>query len=335
MSFATLHSVAARIAALSLVFAGALSTAHADGSQGKPTGVLAKQIRIIVPFTPGTGMDSLARLFAEQVRQRWGSTVVVDNRPGASGNIGSLAVAQAAPDGTTLMMTANTFVITPPLYRNVPYDVVKDFAPVGQVAIGQLALAVHPSLNVGTLREFIAAAKAAPGRIDYASPGVGTPQHLSMESLKLAAGISLTHIPYRGSAGAVQDLVGGTVKAMILPVHTARPLALDNRIRLLGVAGATRAPAMPQLATFQEQGLGGFAVDLWYGLYAPGRTPPEAIAQLNGELVAVLADPGVRETVGKLGMTVKSGPPSELAQLTRDDLAAWTRVINTAGIKAE
>lgn len=335
MPFNAMRRLGAPFVVLALALAAAPPVVRADGSQGKPTGVLAKQIRVIVPFTPGTGMDSLARLFAEQVRSRWGSTVVVDNRPGASGNIGSLAVAQAAPDGTTLMMTANTFVITPPLYRNVPYDVVKDFAPVGQVAIGQLALAVHPSLNVATLREFIAAAKAAPGRIDYASPGVGTPQHLAMESLKLAAGISLTHIPYRGSAGAVQDLVGGTVKAMILPVHTARPLALDNRIRLLGVAGAARAPALPELATFQEQGLGGFAVDLWYGLYAPGRTPPEIIAQLNAEVVAIFADPGVRETVGRLGMSVKSGPPAALAQLTRDDLAAWTRVINTAGIKAD
>jgi tripartite-type tricarboxylate transporter receptor subunit TctC len=294
-----------------------------------------RPIRIIVPFTAGTGMDLLARLVGEQLRQRWDQPVVVDNRPGASGNIGSEAVARAAPDGHTLMMTANTFVITPPLYKNVPYDPVKDFSPIGLVAVGQLALAVHPSVKAASAGEFIAAAKEKPGAMSYSSPGVGTPQHLSMESLKLATGIDILHVPYKGSAGAVQDLVGGQVAAMVIPVHTGLPLAADNRIRLLGVISAERSPVAPQLPTFAEQGIKGVDVDLWYGLYAPASTPADIVKRLNEAVNAILADAAVKEQIAKQGLVAKGGTPEELGKLTAADLARWTKVIETAGIKAE
>ena len=294
-----------------------------------------RPIRIIVPFTAGTGMDLLARLVGEQLRQRWDQPVVVDNRAGASGNIGSEAVARSAPDGHTLMMTANTFVITPPLYKNVPYDPVKDFSPIGLVAVGQLALAVHPSVKAASASEFIAAAKEKPGAMSYSSPGVGTPQHLSMESLKLATGIDILHVPYKGSAGAVQDLVGGQVAAMVIPVHTGLPLAADNKIRLLGVISAERSPVAPQLATFGEQGIKGVDVDLWYGLYAPASTPADIVKRLNEAVNAILADAAVKEQVAKQGLVAKGGMPEELGKLTAADLARWTKVIETAGIKAE
>lgn len=300
-----------------------------------PQSLLARPVKIVVPFSPGTGMDSLARIVSQHLQQRSGQPVVVENRVGASGNIGSQVVATAAPDGYTLMVTANTFVMTPPLYKNVPYDVVKDFAPVGQMALGQMVLVIHPSVKATTLKEFIALAKAQPGKIDYASPGNGTPQHLAMESFKLAAGININHIPYKGSGGAVQDLLGGTVGAMIMPVHTALPYLADKRIRVLGLTGAERSTMAPQIQTLAEQGVSGFGVDLWYGMYAPAKTPPEMVKHLNAELNQILADPGVREIIQKQGMVVRTGTPEALAQLTAKDLARWTKVIEDAKIQPE
>ncbi|MEK9969273.1 MAG: tripartite tricarboxylate transporter substrate binding protein [Ferrovibrio sp.] len=297
--------------------------------------LIQRPVKIIVPFSPGTGMDSLARIVGNQLQQRSGQPVVIENRVGASGNIGSQVVATAAPDGYTLMVTANTFVMTPPLYKNVPYDVVKDFAPIGMMALGQLVLAIHPSVKATNLKEFIALAKAQPGKIDYASPGNGTPQHLAMESFKLAAGINLNHIPYKGSGGAIQDLLGGTVGAMIMPVHTALPFLADNRIRVLGLTGAQHSAMAPQIQTLAEQGVSGFDVDLWYGMYAPAKTPPDMVKHLNAELNQILADPAVRETIQKQGMLVKTGTPDVLAKLTATDLARWTKVINDAKIQLE
>lgn len=297
--------------------------------------LITRPVKIIVPFTPGTGMDLLARLIGEQLRQRSGQSVVVENRPGASGTIGSLAVAQSPPDGTTLMVTANTFVMAPPMYKTTSFDPVKDFSPIGTIAFGQMALVINPKLPAATLKDFIAAAKAQPGKLDYASPGNGTPQHLAMESLKLAAGINLTHIPYKGSAGAVQDLLGGTVGAMIMPVHTALPFLADNRVRMLGIASTARSAAAPQIATLAEQGVAGFDVDLWYAMFAPGNTSAEMVKHLNAELNAILADKAMTETIAKQGLTVKTGTPDALAKLTAADLARWTKVIRDADIKPE
>lgn len=313
----------------------ALATLPAGLRSARAQSLIQRPVKIIVPFSPGTGMDSLARIVGNPLQQRSGQPVVIENRVGASGNIGSQVVATAPADGYTLMVTANTFVMTPPLYRNVPYDVVKDFAPIGQMALGQLVLVLHPSVKAANLKEFIALAKAQPGKIDYASPGNGTPQHLAMESFKLAAGINLNHIPYKGSGGAVQDLLGGTVGVMIMPVHTALPYLADNRIRVLGLTGAERSTMAPQIPTLAEQGVTGFEVDLWYGMYAPAKTPPDMVKHLNAELNQILSDPGVRETIQKQGMLVRTGTPDALAQLTVRDLARWTKVIDDAKIQPE
>jgi tripartite-type tricarboxylate transporter receptor subunit TctC len=303
-------------------------TANAQALSNRP-------IRIIVPFTPGTGMDILARIVGEQLRQKWDQPVVVENKPGASGNIGTEAVANSPADGHTLMMTANTFVITPPLYKNVPYDPIRSFTAIGLVATGQLALAVNPQRKINSVQELIAQAKANPGKLNYASPGIGTPQHLAMESLKLAAGIDLVHVPYKGSAGAVQDLVGGQVDAMILPVHTSLPLVADNRIRVLAVTSAQRSPVAPQLPTLSEQGVSGFDVDLWYGLYAPAATPTDIVQRFNAAVNEILADKGVQEMIGKQGLVPTGGKPEVLAQLTSKDLERWTRLIRDANIQPE
>jgi tripartite-type tricarboxylate transporter receptor subunit TctC len=201
---------AAALAALALGLAGpALAQRLSD-----------RTIFIVVPFTPGTGIDVLARIVGEELRQRWNQPVVIENKPGASGNIGTQGAARAEPDGHTIMMTVNTFVMNASLYKSLPYDPVRSFAPIVEVATGALALTVHPSVAAKSVRELIAAAKAKPGEITYASPGRGTPQHLAMELFKLTAQVDLKHVPYTGSAGAVKDLVGGHVNAMFIPVHT-------------------------------------------------------------------------------------------------------------------
>ena len=294
-----------------------------------------RTITIVVPFTPGTGIDILARLLGEQIQKRWEQTVIIENKPGASGNIGSQQAARAEPDGHTLLMTVNTFVMNASLFKSLPYDPQKSFAPIIEVATGSLALVVHPSLAAATVSEFVAYAKARPDEINYASPGRGTPQHLAMELLKLNAGISLKHVPYSGSAGAVRDLVGGHVNAMFLPLHTALPLVADKQIRLLAVGSAARSAQAPDVQTLAEQGVSGFDVDLWYGLLAPAGTSPEIVARYNGVLNEILAQASVREALAKQGMDVKGGPPARLAELIANDQPRWSKVVKDAGITPE
>ncbi|QQS13296.1 MAG: tripartite tricarboxylate transporter substrate binding protein [Rhodospirillales bacterium] len=290
-------------------------------------------LRIVVPFTPGTGMDTLARILGPRLQALTGLPVVVDNKPGASGNIGTDAAARAAPDGNTLMMTANTFVTNVGLFKSIPYDPVASFAPVAMVATGDLALAVHPSSPATSLKTFVDLAKAKPGDLKYASPGPGTPQHLAMELFRLAVKIDVVHVPYKGSAGAVQDLVAGHVGAMVIPVHTALPLARTDKIRLLAVAAPKRSVFAPDVPTFAEAGIDGADVDLWYGLFAPAATPPSVVAALNGHVNAALAMADVQDALKQAGLAPVGGPADKLAAFVKSDLARWTRVIREAGIE--
>jgi tripartite-type tricarboxylate transporter receptor subunit TctC len=294
-----------------------------------------RTITIVVPFTPGTGIDILARLLGEQIQRRWEQPVIVENKPGASGNIGSQQAARAEPDGHTLLMTVNTFVMNAGLFKSLPYDPQKSFAPIIEVATGSLALVVHPSLATATVGEFVAYAKARPDEINYASPGRGTPQHLAMELLKLNAGISLRHVPYSGSAGAVRDLVGGHVNAMFLPLHTALPLVADKQIRLLAVGSAARTTLAPDVPTLSEQGVGGFDVDLWYGLLAPAGTSQEIVTRYNKALNEILAQTSIRDALAKQGMEARGGAPGQLAELIAKDQPRWSKVVRDAGITPE
>ena len=298
-------------------------------------GLSERPITIVVPFTAGTGMDILARLLGEQLRARWNQPVIVDNKPGASGGIGTVAAARAAPDGHTLMMTANTFVTNVPLYPNIGYDPVADFAPVVKVATGDLVLVVHPDLKITTTAAFLERARAQPGGLKYASPRVGTPQHLFMEMFKLTTRIDVLHVPYRGSAGAVQDVVAGHVPAMVMPLHTALPLERGGKIKLLAIGGARRSPLAGDVPTLAEEGVTGFSVDLWYGLFAPARTPAEVIAKLNAEVNTILERDPVPATLREQGLIPAGGAPEALAALVRADLAKWQKAIPDAGIKAE
>jgi tripartite-type tricarboxylate transporter receptor subunit TctC len=292
-------------------------------------------IRLNVPFSPGTGPDLLARILSEELRQRWNQPVIVENKPGASGNIGTDAAARAAPDGNTLLVTVNTFVMNASLFRSIPYDPEKSFAPIVEIATGVLALVVHPSLNVSTFPELLAAARSKPGEINYASPGRGTPQHLAMELLKLTAKINLTHIPYPGSAGAVKDLAGGHVSAMILPVHTALPLAEAGQIRILAVGSQKRAPQAANVPTLAELGVADFDVDLWYGVLAPAETPKAIVDRYNATFNEILAQPSVRALLDKQGLIAQGGPPERLAELIAKDRARWAKVVKDAQITSE
>ncbi len=272
---------------------------------------------------------------AKELRQRWNQPVIVENKPGASGNIGTQAAARANPDGLTLLVTVNTFVMNASLFQSIPYDPEKSFEPIAEIATGVLALVVHPSLNVSTFPELIALARSKPGEINYASPGRGTPQHLAMELLKLTAQIDMQHIPYPGSAGAIKDLAGGHVSAMFIPVHTALPLAEAGQIRILAVGSQNRAQRAPQVPTLAELGVTGFDVDLWYAVLAPAGTPKAIIDRYNAVFNEILAEPGVRDILDKQGLQAEGGKPDRLAKLIARDLPRWAKVVKDAKISAE
>jgi tripartite-type tricarboxylate transporter receptor subunit TctC len=294
-----------------------------------------RAITIVVPFTPGTGPDILARIIGEEIQRRWNQPVVVDNKPGASGNIGTQIVARAAPDGHTLLMTSNPFTANVSLLKDAPYDPVKSFEPIVEPGVGVLALAVHPSLPVTSMQEFIGYARARPNQIDYGSPGIGTPHHLAMELFKLSAKVDVRHIPYRGSAGAVSDLLGGHVKSGFVAVHLALPLMRTNQMRLLGVASLERAKVAPDLPTLDAQGLPGFEVNLWYGLLAPAGTPRDIVLRYNAVVNEILQQPKIIENLAKQGLTVAGGTPEKFSQFIAADMEKWRKVVEDASIKAE
>lgn len=310
------------------LLAGPLSTRAALAWPDQP-------IRLVVPYTPAGGPDMIARFVGDRLATRLGQPVVVENLPGASGNIGSQVVARAKPDGNTIMSQVNTLVMNPSLYKNMPYDPVTDFAPIGLTAWGSLVLVAHPSQGPNTLAEFVAAAKASPRKIYYGSPGVGTPHHLSMALVETEAGIELVHVPYKGSAGAVQDLLGGQIPYMFLPVHVAATYIKSGKLKALAIGSAKRHPLLPDVPTLIEQGLKGADVDMWYGLFAPKDTPDEIVARLDKELAAILDSNEAREAFGKQGLTPATSTPAELAEIVKRDRARWADIIAKRGIKAE
>ena len=291
-------------------------------------------VTIVVPYTAGTGPDLLARLAAPFLQPRLGQPVIVDNRAGASGIIGTQAVARAAPDGRMLMLQPNTFVMNPSLFQQVPYDPVRAFAPIALLARGELVLAVNPDVPARDARAFAELARARPGELDYASPGNGTPQHLGMALFALTAKVEMTHIPYRGAAQAIQDLLGKRVAAMVLPVHTALPLAQSGGIRMLAVGSAARLPAVPDVPTLAEAGFPGAQADLWFGLLGPAGLPDALVRRLNADLNAWLAEPATAEALRAQGMVPTPATPEAFGVLVARDYARWAAVIREARITA-
>ena len=257
---------------------------------------MARQaVRIVVAYTPGTGTD-LARTLAPHLQAAWGQGIVVDNRPGASGNLGAGAVAKAPADGLTLLMGVNTLIINPALYINMTYDPLKDLAPIGLCATGSFLLVAGAGAKIHTVDELVKTARARPGALDYASPGIATPHHMAMELFKLQAKVSITHIPFSGTAGALNAVLFGDVPLMFLPVHVAMAQVKGGRLVVLAAAGNRRSSLAPDVPTLAELGYPNVEADLWYGMLAPAATPPDIIARVNADMTKALALPEVRKT---------------------------------------
>ena len=295
----------------------------------------SQAIRIIVPFTPGTGMDTIARAVAPRLSERLGQSVVVQNIPGASGNIGADNVAKANPDGHTLLMGANTMLMATQLAKNSPFNPVTDFAPVTMAAYGSLMLVANPKTGIKSMNELIASAKAKPGSISFGSPGVGTPHHMAMELLKLESSTFMLHVPYRGTAGYTQDLLAGELNVGFLPVHIAQGFVKAGRLTALGVGSAKRHPIAPDVPTITEAGVPRVDVDLWYAFFAPTRTPAPVLSRLNTELAAIVSSAEVRELLGKAGMDASSSSAQELGAIVGRDYPRWGNVIRSKNITAE
>ena len=295
----------------------------------------SKPVHIIVPYTPGTGADILARLLGPKLSERWKAAVVVENRAGATGNIGAEFVAKSAPDGYTLLLTATSFGTNPALTRSLPFDPVKSFTPVGLVATSALAVIVNAQVPARSMREFVELARRQPGKLHYGSPGSGGVQHLAMELLKLETGIDVVHVPYKGLGGAMSDVIGGHVEAVISALQSVAPHVHSGKLRMLAVMSAERAAAFPDVPTLKESGWGDLEVETWYAAFAPAGTSPHVISRLNSEVNLILRDAGIRELLAKQGMAAGGGPPETMAALLGRELARWSRVVNASGIKAD
>ncbi len=294
-----------------------------------------KLVRIVVPYTPGTGMDILARTLAPHLGAAWGQAIVVDNKPGASGNLGAAQVAKATPDGLTLLMGVNTLIINPALYANMTYDPLKDLAPIGLCATGSFLLVASAASKIRSVDELVKAARARPGALDYASPGIATPHHMAMELFKLQAKVSITHIPFSGTAGAVGAVLSGDVPLMFLPVHVALAQVKGGRLVVLAAAGEKRTSLAPDVPTLAELGYKGVEADLWYGMLAPAGTPRDIVMKVNADMTRVLAMAEVKTALAAQGMEVTPSSPEDMAALMKKDATRWAAVVKQAGIKAE
>jgi tripartite-type tricarboxylate transporter receptor subunit TctC len=294
-----------------------------------------RQIRIVVPFTPGGSPDVLARLLADEGGRRFPAGVVVENRAGAGGNLAAEAVARAAPDGHTLLLMSNNIVAVNPHVGRMPIDPLVDLVPVALLARSPLVIVVNPEQPVADLPALIAMARARPGTVTYASAGNGSPHHLAMALLSHMTGIEMTHVPYRGTAPALTDVVGGRIVAMATPFGTALPMIQDRRVRPLAAAGARRLPWLPDLPTAAEAGVAGYETDTWLSLVAPRGTPPAVIGMLEAMALETMAMPRTREQLDRQGIELDAAGAQALGELMRRDHARWGTVIRAANIREE
>jgi tripartite-type tricarboxylate transporter receptor subunit TctC len=295
----------------------------------------APPLRLIVPFTPGTGIDLIARQIGPKLSERLARPVVVENRAGASGNLGTEAVVRAAADGSTLLVTVNTMVMNRALYPKLAFDVVKDLQPVSLTSWGQLLLVTSKASGIGTAAELLARARARPGSLNYASPGNGTPHHMAMELLKNQAKVFITHIPYRGTGPALTDILGGQVEVMFLPIHVALQHVKTGRLNALGISSDKPHPLLPEVPPLRSLNLGQLDVDMWYGVLAPAGTPRPLVERLNTELKAILALPDVRAAFETQGMTPAHSSADEFRSLIGKDAERWAQVVKAQGIQPD
>jgi tripartite-type tricarboxylate transporter receptor subunit TctC len=316
------------IAACALALAGAAGIAAA---QNYPT----RTIRFIVPYVPGGGVDFVGRAVAQKLSETIGQQVVVDNRPGGGTNIGSELVARAAPDGYTLLVGGVPNSVNMSLYKKLPYDTVRDFAPVTRISTAPNILAIHPSVPVKTVKELIAMAKSKRGELTYASAGIGSSNHLSGELFRVMAGIEMTHVAYKGGGAAITDLISGQVSMYFGTTPSTLPHVKSGRLRALGLTGAKRSPAAPDIPTISEAGLPGYEQSAWHGLLAPANTPAAIVTRLNTEVVRALRSPDVAERFATQGVDIVASTPEEFAAFIRQDVAKYAKLVKAANIRID
>ena len=295
----------------------------------------SKAVRIVVPYATGGGSDILARQIGARLTQAWGQGVVVDNRTGASGNIGSMEVVRAAADGHTLLLQNVAMLTNLGVHGKLPYDPEKDLTPIMLLGVTPIALAAHPGAKIGNLKELVAAAKAKPELLSYASCGIGTPQHFAMELLKQKTGAAAAHVGYKGCAPAITDVLGGQVPLAITSANLMAPYAKNGKLRIVGVTSARRYGLLPDTPTFEEQGVKPFDFSIWYALMGPARLPPAIVARLAADVEKILADPQVRASLSKAGVEPYKGSAEELAQLIKSDAPRYVQLARSANIKAD
>ncbi|MGE0558359.1 MAG: Bug family tripartite tricarboxylate transporter substrate binding protein [Burkholderiales bacterium] len=309
----------------------ALCFSATSPAQNYPSG----PVRIVVPFPAGGGVDSMGRLFGQNLSAALGKPVVIDNRPGANGMIGSEIVAKSPKDGYTLLVNGANFVTTPSLYKNVTYDPVRDFAPVSLLAHAPNILVVHPSLPVKTVRDLIALAKARPDQLNYASSASGSTPHLAAELFKTLTGTRLVHVPYRGTGPAITAIIAGEITVMFMPALAAIPYVNNGRLRALGVTTAERLPALPELPTVAEAGLKGYQSSQWYGMLAPAGTPTDIVALLSGHAAKIMQSPQMKERMKNSGSAAVGSTRDVFAKHLQSEFAKWAKVIKESGARVD
>ena len=322
-----------KFAALLAVACAALAPAQAiaQPAQKFPD----RPIRFIVPFPPGGGNDILARVLAPKMSEGLGQPVVVDNRPGAGGNIGADLAAKAAPDGYTIVIASNQVTMNPALYAKLPFDIEKDFAPVALAASVPMVLVVNPAVPAASVKELVALAKAEPGKLNYSTPGNGTPQHIAFEVFNHAAGIRIAHVPYKGTGPAIADVIGGQVQATFGTLASLEQHVKAGKLRALAVATPKRSLTMPTVPTMAESGVPGYDVSLWYSILAPAGTPAPVLARLSAEIAKALAAPEVRDRLVGQGFEVSYLNPEQMNDLMKRDIARWGKSLKDVGIKLD
>jgi tripartite-type tricarboxylate transporter receptor subunit TctC len=316
-----------------LYVVSACAFAFASTCPAQTSAYPSKPIRLVVSLAPGGGVDTSGRLLGQKFTQAWGQQVVVENRPGAGGTIATEVVAHATPDGYTLLMTSMGHAITPAMYQ-LSYDAVKDFAPVSLFVQSPSVLSVHPSLPVKNVKELIAYSKARPNQVLFSSSGNGSGQHLVMEMLNRMAGTSLVHVPYKGTAPSITDIVGGRVSVTAASAISTMPHVHAGRLRALAVAGAKHSPSVPELPTIAESGVPGFAVDQWYAVFAPAGTPRDIVNKVYGEISKAVHDKATHDRLLAMGLDPVGNTPEEFTAYVKTEVVKWGKLVREAGIRA-
>ena len=317
---------------VALIFIVAASIVAPAAAQNYPV----KTVRLIAPFAPGGATDVLARLTAQKLGERWGQSVIVDNRAGAGGNIGAEAAVRSVPDGYTLLVAGAPHAINMTLYRNLTYDLARDLVAINRIAGYPSAIVVHPSVPAKSVKELVALAKARPGDLNFGSPGPGSPNRLAVELFMIMANVKMTHIPYKGGSGQmVTDLVAGHVQLASIGLPPSMEYVKAGRLRAIAVTSTKRSPLLPDVPTVSEAGLPGFDVTSWYGVFAPAALPRNLVTRVNGDISAVLEAPDLRERLQRMDAEPSPQSPEDFARFVREEIAKWAKVVKASGATAD